>query len=143
MKITTYIQGENDQELFGHLGVWLTNKQIHEELGMAITSQTGDVWRVVFLDNVKVGFSLERETKSTNAIHIRFIYADPDRKKTLIQEAIKGAKEKNCSAIWTNDRQSEKIWKALGFTFNPRARGEFGRWEKKLNKNKKGETKHA
>ena len=84
MKILTYTQGENDQELFGLLGPWLTDKKVHDELGMAITSQTGDVWRLGFLENIKVGFSLERQTKSTNAIHLRFIYADPDCQKALI-----------------------------------------------------------
>lgn len=143
MKILTYTQGENDQELFGLLGPWLTDKKVHDELGMAITSQTGDVWRLGFLENIKVGFSLERQTKSTNAIHIRFIYADPDSKKALIEEAIKNAQEKGCGSIWTNDRKSEKSWKRFGFAFTPRARGEFGRWEKQLSKNNKGGVKHV
>ena len=128
--IQKYTQGIDNKEIFGNLGSWLTNKKVHDELGMAITSQDDDIWYIAFLNNVVVGFLLYRKTKSTNAIHIRFVYGSPNEKKELINRVIKDAAEEKIKSIWTNDRKSELVWKELNFTFTPRNRGEFGRWEK-------------
>ena len=139
MKINRYIQGIDSKNIFCNVGSWLTNKSVHDELGMAITSQEDDIWYLASLNNVTTGFALTRTTRSTNAIHIRFIYADIDTKRVLIKNIIKDAKEDNIKLIWTNDRESEKIWIEMEFSFTKRARGKFGRWELDLNnKNSKG-----
>jgi len=132
-----YIQGINDKEIFGNLGSWLTSKKVHDELGMAITSQSDDVWYIAFLKDTVVGFLLYRKTKSTNAIHIRFVYGAPNEKELLISKVIDDATKEDIKTVWTNDRVSESIWKKLNFKFTPRNRGEFGRWERKLTKGDK------
>lgn len=132
MQIEKYTQGTDDRDIFFKIGAWLTSKNVHDELGMAITSQTDDIWYISSLNNISTGFALTRPTKSTNAIHIRFVYSDINTKKIFIQTIIKNAKENNIHSVWTNDRKTEKVWKELGFSFTSRARGEFGRWEKEL-----------
>jgi len=132
MQIDRYIQGKDDKQIFYKLGAWLTSKSVHEELGMAITSQNDDIWYIPSFNNISTGFASTRATKSTNAIHIRFVYSDINTKTKLIQTIIKYAKENNITSVWTNDRKSENVWMKLGFTFTSRARGEFGRWEKEL-----------
>jgi hypothetical protein len=136
MNIKKYKQGINDRDIFCKVGSWLTNKDVHDELGMAITSQKDDNWYISSLNNITTGFALTRATKSTNAIHIRFIYSDVDTKKRFIKTILDEVKENNITSVWTNDRKSEKIWKELGFSFTKRARGEFGRWQKELKKAK-------
>lgn len=132
MKMNKYTQGMDDKEIFYKIGAWLTNRNVHEELGMAITSQNDDIWYISSLNSISTGFALTRATKSTNAIHIRFVYSDLHTKKSFIQTIIKYAEENNIKSVWTNDRKTEKVWKSLGFTFISRTRGEFGRWEKEL-----------
>lgn len=137
MKIDKYLQGINDKEIFCKIGAWLTDKSLHDELGMAITSQKDDIWYISSLNNITTGFALTRATKSTHAIHIRFLHSDIDTKKRFIQTILDEAKNNNLKSVWTNDRETEIIWNKLGFSFTRRARGEFGRWEKEI-KNKKG-----
>ena len=84
MKIERYIQGKDDKEIFCNVGSWLTSKSVHDQLGMAITSQENDIWYIVSLNDVVIGFALVRAMKSTNALHIRFIYTDTNTKKVLI-----------------------------------------------------------
>lgn len=142
MQIDKYTQGINDKDIFFKIGAWLTDKNVHEELGMAITSQKEDIWYISSLNNISTGFALTRATKSTNAIHVRFVYSDIETKKRFIQTIIKDAKDNNIKSVWTNDRKTEQVWKNLGFTFTGRARGEFGRWEKELKSKKIKEQNH-
>ena len=138
MKIERYVQGKDDKEIFCNVGSWLTSKSVHDQLGMAITSQENDIWYIVSLNDVVIGFALVRAMKSTNALHIRFIYTDTNTKKVLIKKIIEDAKKDGIKSIWTNDREKEAVWKSLKFSFTKRARGEFGRWEKEIvNKDKK------
>jgi len=141
MKIERYTQGKDDQEIFCNVGSWLTNKAVHDELGMAITSQENDIWYIVSLNDVTIGFALTRVMKSTNALHIRFVYADTKSKKILLKKIIEYVKKDGIKSIWTNDREKETVWKSLKFSFTKRARGEFGRWEKEIvNKDKKARS---
>ncbi len=132
--VKKYVQGIDNKEIFGNIGSWLTNKKVHDELGMAITSQDGDIWYISFLNNVVTGFALYRKTKSTNAIHVRFVYGAPNEKEMLVKKIIEDAKNENIKTVWTNDRKSEAVWKKLKFKFTPRNRGEFGRWEREIKK---------
>lgn len=137
MRIDKLIQGKDDRVIFGTVGSLLTDKKVHEELGMAITSKDDDEWYIIYNGNDLLGFAVTRKTKSTKALHIRFLYLlDIDQahkfKKLLIKEIIKNATNDNLKAVWTNDRKKERVWKDLKFDFTERSRGEFGRWEKKL-----------
>ena len=136
-EVRKYIQGIDNKEIFCNVGSWLTNKKVQDELGMAITSQDDDVWYISFLNDVVTGFAIYRKTKSTNAIHLRFVYAAPNEKKLLISKVIDDAMEENIKTVWTNDRKSESVWKGLKFKFTPRNRGEFGRWEREIRKGEK------
>ena len=136
MKIDRYTQGINDNEIFCKIGAWITDKALQNELGMAITSQKDDIWYISSLNGITTGFALARATKSTNAIHIKFLYSDIDTKKRFIQSILDEAKNNNLKSVWTNDRKTEKIWNKLGFSFKDRARGEFGRWEKEIKRQK-------
>lgn len=137
MAINSYIQGESqrkDAELFGLIGRWLVDRAVHEHLGTAITSEPGDMWTVSVDSKGKAkGFLQARAMKS--ALHIRFVFcvdSSPLVCRTLIERATRQATESECDAIWTNDRDSAEVWSDLGFTFTPRERGQFGRWEKQL-----------
>jgi len=139
--IQTFTQNENsDKEIFGLLGSWMTSKKVHDELGMAITSQDSDIWYIKTQNNEALGFALARFVKSTNAIHVRFLFGEYSIKKELLKEIIKIGKKDKIKSVWTNDRKTEKLWKEQRFIATFRARGEFCRWEKEL-VIKKGGTK--
>jgi len=139
--IQALVQNEsNSKKIFGLLGSWLTSKKVHDELGMAITSQDNDIWYIKIENDTVLGFSLTRFIKSTNAIHVRFLFGEYSIKKELLKEIIKNAKKEKIKSVWTNDRKTEKLWKEQKFLATIRARGEFCRWEKDLI-NKKGSTK--
>ena len=132
MKIKKYIQGENDQELFGILGFWLTNQEVHKELGTAITSKRDDIWYIQTVGDKAISFALVRKTSSTNALHLRFIYGLYQDK--LMERILKDSKIDNLSMVWTNARDTDKIWSKFGFV-NKRSTsntGKFVRFEKEL-----------
>jgi len=137
MLIQKYVQGRDNKQIFGNVSTWLTSQSVHEELGMAITSKDDDFWYLAFLKESLIGFAVTRKIKSTNAYHVRFVYADPKTKNSIIQKILKDGQNEEINNIWTNDRETEQVWKELNFSFKKRARGSFGRWEKSLKNNKK------
>jgi hypothetical protein len=132
MMIKLFIQGENNKELFGLIGEIVTSKILHKELGMAITSEHNDLWYLNIKKDKCEGFALARLTKSTNAIHVRFLSGSKSIKNDLLKRIIKDSKDKNLKSIWTNDRETETIWEENDFNKKPQSRGTFCRWEKDL-----------
>jgi len=132
MKIEKYIQGKDDKAFFGLLGFWLTSQDVHKELGTAITSKSDDVWYVQTVDSQAVSFVLGRKTKSTNAMHLIFIYGL--HKDKILKKVIADCTNDGLSMLWTNARDTDKIWSQFGFK-NKRetnGTGKFTRFEKEL-----------
>lgn len=136
--IKRYVQGnpQSDRELFGLLGPWVTWNKLHEELGMPITSETGDVWFVATLNKHHLaGFALARKLKSKPAAHIRFIYAADNPDKTiqaLINDMEIWAKKEGIANLHTNDRETTDTWLKAGYIKNGNPRGSFIRYQKDL-----------
>ena len=131
MKLTTYIQGDDDnQKLFSEIGVFLISKKVHDELGTAITTQNSDTWITATNKSGKcLGFITYRQLK--NGIHIRFVYGEDE---TIHNKLIETVLIKIGSySVWTNDRKTATIWKEFGFKAKPRATGNFCRWERITN----------
>lgn len=125
------IQGESlraDRDFFGRIGHLLTDADLHESLGMPITSRPGDLWALSINSKDELrGFITSRVVG--NALHLRFLYAvAPMVRKTLIHHAIASARERGLTAVYTNDKPEAPEFACAGFTFTPRARGTFGRW---------------
>ncbi len=137
MIIKTFIQGENDKELFGLLGSIVLSKEVHKQLGTAITTADKDQWLLAFdkEDNL-LGFATFRKIKSTKAIHIRFVYAfDCINKKKIVGKLIKNLMSYfEVYTVWTNARDDEEYWYELGFINKKGTRntGKFVRFEKDL-----------
>lgn len=129
LKIQRYTQGKEDKEIFASVGSWLTSIEIQKILGSAITSRSGDVWYIAYLNNIPIGFGVTREAKSNNSIHVRYVYSDDLTKKVILNRIIKDAEECKNKTLWTNEREN-KIWDELGFIFTKKNKGSFGKYEK-------------
>lgn len=136
MTIHIYTQGQSaatDRELFGTLGPTITDLELHNLLGMAITSRPGDVWHVmVDADGALRGFALVRPLKSQKSAHIRFLHAPNSgiRPEKLLFSVIKSAQEAGLRALHTNDRAGNLFWSDHGFEQIPgNRRGDFVRWQ--------------
>lgn len=132
MAIKKYIQGYNDTELFSILGSLLVDQDVHKELGTAITSKNNDIWYVQTNAEGFVSFALLRSMKSTNAIHLRFIYGL--QLTPLIKKIVNDCKRKKLKSIWTNARDTDKLWYKNGFINKKgtNSTGKFVRFEKDL-----------
>lgn len=137
MTIKMFLQGKSassDRELFGMVGKFIVDATLHEKLGTAITSQDGDIWLVSITGKGEVrGFSTSRKLNA--GLHIRFVHCPNDSPlmcKTMISGLLKLAESDGCKCVWTNDKPDNEFWPEFGFKFTPRARGIFGRWERKV-----------
>lgn len=128
MEIRKYIQGNDDKEIFSNIGAWLTSIDVQKTLGSPITSKNEDIWYIAFLNSITIGFSVVREIKSTNSIHIKYVHADDTTKKALLKKIINEAKNINIKSLWTNER-ANIVYDDLGFVFTKRDRGVFGKYE--------------
>lgn len=138
MAIQTFVQGQarTDRKLFGYLGSWLVDKKVQEQLGMAITAHSGDLWLVSTNSKDEVrGFATGRILKS-GSLHLRFLYTADDGElvaKTLITRVLTLAEEHGSRLVYTNDRKTTMLWPDMGFKEIPSSRGgNFVRWEKVL-----------
>lgn len=136
MAVRTYTQGqsaESDWDLFGLLGPTITDAQVHEQLGMAVTSRTGDVWHVM-IDNggALLGFALVRPLKSQKSAHIRFLHAPGPalHARKLLASVLEFAQAAGLTSLHTNDRVNSTLWPSNGFTLiQNNRRGSFVRWQ--------------
>lgn len=140
MQIKTFVQGKKpaqDRELFAAVGALALHPDVHKALGTAISSTEGDIWAVALGDDgACLGFAQGRDYAT--GMHLRYAYAAQAAvRKQLAKAMIAIAQESDERVIYINERPSDKLWSQLGFTFTPRARGEFGRWEKPLKETKK------
>ncbi len=144
MKITSCIQGNNeaaDRDLFGALGSILTDADIHDQLGMAITSRAGDIWHLAADEQGKLqGFALTRMLKDGHAAHIRFLHAvhAPARtQQALLRAVMETAAARGATRLHTNDRANNTVWAKHGFEIVPDSRrGSFRRWQLDMEPNK-------
>lgn len=135
MQIKVTVQGkdaEADRSLFADLCGIVLRPDVHQSIGTAVSSMDGDIWIVATReDGACLGFAQARHYAT--GMHLRYTYSTKaDVRKRLAKEAIRIATESNERTIYTNERGSDKLWPQLGFSFTPHARGEFGRWEKRL-----------
>jgi hypothetical protein len=126
-KTYSYIQGENDSELFSKIGHWVVNPDVHKRLGIAVSALPGDIWYVH-----ESGFLQLRKSKNGN-VHIRFLFTEDEKDVSVQELLIQSALDDNADAelIFTNDRKISKIWKKFKFTEIEKERGDFCRWEKR------------
>lgn len=129
--IRVFVQGEQDQELFGLIGQWVVDKDVHKEAGMPVTGMPGDLWLVC--DDATACFCQLRLQKNSKG-HIRFMLARTVRNRTaLIRRAEAEAGKRGAHEVYANDRRSAAIWAKLGYAMQETGRqGEFRRWQKKL-----------
>jgi hypothetical protein len=135
MRIETYVQGADagaDRELFGTLGALLTDRRFHEAMGMAVTSEAGDVWMLAMDGDELLGFATVHPLKSKSA-HLKFVHGAPGVQQSLLEAVLGWAGGERFVGIHTNDRRTAEIWPLNGFT--PKIgnrRGEFVRWEREI-----------
>ncbi|MFV3077505.1 hypothetical protein [Niveispirillum fermenti] len=136
--IKTYLQGtDGDSELFGSIGAWLVDKDIHARLGIAPTAARGDIWWIDYDDDGQViGFANARRFKLPK-LHIRLLIAvddDAERPVRLVQAIEEYARATPLKQIYTNDRATSDFWPTLGYRMAPpnKRRGVFRRFEKDL-----------
>lgn len=135
--IKRYEQGDakTDKNLYCLIGKVAIDSKIHNELGVAVTGNDGDLW-YLWLDEVGAlfGFCQMRISKNKQA-HIRLLWADKlgmKIKNELIEWAMTDAKKQKCDLVFTNDRDTAGIWKLFNFIPGEKKRGSFIRWEKTL-----------
>lgn len=90
MKIRTYAHG--DPELWGHLGPFLADRKVHQELGGPIYSTEGVTWFVAIERGKAVGFASLRQTKT--ARHYDYDYVVPGKRGTGIHAALCEVRDK-------------------------------------------------
>lgn len=129
--IRVFVQGEQDQELFGLICPWVVSKAVHNEAGMPVTGEPGDMWLVCEdAEPCVCQLRLQKNGKG----HIRFMLARTMRDRTaLIRHAEKVARGKGAREVYANDRCTAVVWAKLGYAMQETGRqGEFKRWQKQL-----------
>ncbi len=134
--IKKFQQGiDNDQELFGLVGPWITSRDISKSLGGPIFSDWGDIWHI-FIDPAghALGFAVTHPLKS-NAAHIRFLFSLNGIQKVqdaLLKEVLSSLRESEIERVYTYDRKTDGVWAKAGFTKHKKPRSSFYKWEKTL-----------
>lgn len=129
--IRKYSQGSSrsDRELFGFVGVLAVSKEVHDELGVPVTSEPGDIWLVARRGNRAIGFSQMRQRKN-GEVHLRYLYSENlSVRRALLRTAISTSRSMRSPGIYTNGRKTDRLWKSLGFKVSGGASGSFVRWE--------------
>jgi hypothetical protein len=137
MNIKKTVQGESskdDKVVFGQLGHWLLSKKVQKELGIAVSSEPGDIWHVATSSRDQaIGFALSRQLKTKKTIHLRFVYATSNKAvQALINGVIVLAIGSNQDTVYTNARETDSVWQDMGFVQQPHESGVFCRWEKTI-----------
>lgn len=120
-----------DKKLFGYVGELCVNPSVHEELGVPVTSQKGDIWLVALDGGEVIGFAQARPMKTGPELHLRYVYAPKRATRESLLKAI--GNTLNVRAIYTNARKTDTLWQKFGFKkLQGATRGgtEFVRWEK-------------
>jgi hypothetical protein len=121
---------KDDRHLFASLGPLLTDLRVHQQLGMAITSQAGDLWLLAETAGAVQAFAQLRPLKSRKATHLRYLYGSADAQRELLERAIDWARQHGLRELHTNDRAGHTVLPAAGFTVRPTNRhGSFVRWQ--------------
>lgn len=132
--IKVYTQGlALDAELFGHIGKWALDAVVHEQVGMAITGQEGDIWLVNVKNDKAVGFAQIRPMKNGH-FHLRYLHSDSlNAKLELGKAAATKAKEIGAELLYINERAESPVMPALDFAKTmQRKNSRFARWERKI-----------
>lgn len=132
--IKTYTQGlALDNELFSHIGKWALDASVHEQVGMAITGQEGDIWLVNLKNDKAIGFAQIRPMKNGH-FHMRYLYSDSlNAKLELGKAAAAKAKDIGAELIYINERAESPVMPTLDFVkTTQRAHSKFARWERKV-----------
>lgn len=129
--IKTFIQGnfKTDRTLFRLLGANVISPVVHEELGVPVTGEDGDVWILDIANGSAVGFAQLRACKNGEA-HLRYLYsARRDSRERLVRAALEWAEDQEATHIYTNARKTDTLWARFGFVSTGTRRGSFVRWE--------------
>lgn len=132
--IKIYTQGlARDAELFASIAKWAINAAVHEQIGMPVTGQDGDVWLVNFKNDKPVGFAQIRPMKN-GAAHLRYLYSDNlTAKLELGRAAFNQAKAIEAGILYTNERKDSPVLPSLDFVkTKEHAKSKFARWERKV-----------
>jgi len=122
--------GESDGELFSQIGKFALSKAVHEQLGVAVTGEPGDVWLIGIKDKETSGFAQVRAINPTT-VHLRYLYSDSlPMVLELGYAAIKLAKQMGFETIYANERRDSPMMRDLGFIkTTDSGKTKFCRWE--------------
>lgn len=132
--IKHYTQGlALDAELFGHVAKWALDAAAHEQIGMPVTAQDGDVWLVNVKNDKAVGFAQIRPMKNGGG-HLRYLYSDSlTAKLELGRAAATKAKDMGITLLYTNERKDSPTLPSLDFIKTKEHKNsKFARWERKI-----------
>ena len=132
--IKQFIQGaDTDSDLFGLIGKWAISKEVHEQLGVAVTGEAGDVWLVKIKAGEPTGFAQMRVFK-TNKAHLRYLFSESYQEKLELGNAIiKQAKDAGLESIYTNERRDSPVMPHFEFKkITDNGKTKFCRWERSL-----------
>lgn len=138
MAIKQYIHGAGkDYQLWGNVGRFLVDRTVQSAMGNCISSRNGDIWWLCLSHNKQTrGFASARIMKNER-LYLRYFYCAEKSplgldENVLIAKAIKYAKEKTFTMVYTHWEKNSEILANMGFIAIPKARGDFCRWELKL-----------
>lgn len=133
--IKQFIQGqETDGELYCLMGQWALSQAVHEQLGIAVTGEAGDVWLVkANKDGEPAGFAQLRVLKN-NKGHLRYLFSESYPVKLELGNAvIKLAKATGLESIYTNERRDSPVMPHFDFKkITDNGKTKFCRWERSL-----------
>jgi hypothetical protein len=130
--IKIYTQGESDNaELFSLVGELALSPEVHEKLGISVSSVNGDIWFVATEKSVCVGFGQIRKMKNGNA-HMRYLYSEYDNHKlAILNKIVDHCQKAGVKTLYTNERKESPVLKDGGLSISKdNARGEFFKWER-------------
>lgn len=145
MTIREYTIGssvKSDRDLFAWVGHFLINQEIHDLLGLAITSIAGDRWLVLTPEKGPArGFCLTRDTQAGAKRHIRYIYGDTALvRQALLARVIDTAKADQIKWLWTRERKTDGDLPKAGFVSvesdETGRKSNFCRWDMKFGEQK-------
>lgn len=110
----------NNQELFSLIGGFAMSRQVSEQLGNNIYSESGQIWLIANNGNNTLGFTslLIQKNKKVRMFNLYTTNnADNELKRQLVNGVIDIAKENGCLDVHCIDYNTDaNFYQSLGFT---------------------------
>ena len=130
--IKQFTQGTaTDAELFQSIGNWAVSQSVHEQLGVSVTGNSGDLWFISFESDLPVGFAQMRFMKNRTG-HFRYLYSESYKAKLDLGNAvIKAAQCAKIKSIFANERRDSPVMQHFEFKqTTDSGKTKFCRWER-------------